>query len=67
MTTTTTAKTAHRAVDPYRTTWHRDGSLTYWDVYAQGWTRSDAAAISDSTLATMPQADRDRVARLAGR
>lgn len=61
MTTQTTARTA----DLYRTTWHRDGSLTYWDVHEQAWRRQNAAAISDGTLATMSQADRARVARIA--
>lgn len=26
-----------------KTTWHRDGTVTYWDVYEQGWRRVSTA------------------------
>lgn len=42
-------------------TLHRDGAVTFWDVYAQQWVRSSAP--SDSALASMPEATRARVLR----
>ena len=47
--------------DPYRTTYHRDGTLTVWDVYRQQWVRTPSP--SDQVLASMRPADRDRAIR----
>ena len=49
------------------TTPHRDGTVTYWSVYRQAWTRIDADRMSDETLATLTAAERARVARHAAR
>ena len=46
---------------------HRDGTVTYWDVYRQTWVRTYADLMSDETLATLTAAERTRVARLAAR
>lgn len=54
---TTTATPA-----PYATTFHNDGTVTYWDVYRQSWRTLDADQISDETLATLSDADRERIA-----
>lgn len=57
MTTTDTTRTA----DPYRTTLHRDGSITVWGVYSQQWFRTRRP--SDETLASLSTAERARVER----
>ncbi len=50
-----------RTADPYRTTYHRDGSVTVWCVYSQQWLR--ARRLSDEMLASLSTAERERVAR----
>lgn len=50
---------------PYRTRFHRDGTVTLWSVYHQQWERWDAAAVSEGTLATLPKRERDRIGRMA--
>ncbi len=52
------------ATDPFRTTYHRDGTVTYWCVYTQTWQRS--GRLSDSTLATLSSQERGRVLRHTG-
>jgi hypothetical protein len=47
--------------DPYRTTYHRDGTVTVWDVYRQCWHRT--ARPDDHILASMSHADRARAMR----
>ena len=44
--------------DPYRSTLHRDGTVTVWDVYSQQWERH--SDLSDEILATLGS-ERDRV------
>jgi hypothetical protein len=46
---------------------HRDGSITVWDVYAQGWTRVRAARVGDAMLSTLSDYERTRIARHAAR
>ena len=58
-------KTTNRVTDPYRTTFHRDGSVTIWSVYRQQWERLDVSDLSDETLATLPPRERARIARMA--
>jgi len=48
-----------------KVTLHRDGSITFWSVYNQCWTRS--VRVSDRELAAMPDADRKRVVRQMAR
>lgn len=43
----------------YRSTLHRDGTVTLWDVYAQAWVRTTRPA--DRDLAAMDHAERARV------
>ena len=42
-------------------TYHRDGTVSYWDVYRQQWQRS--SSVSDQVLASMDDAERARVQR----
>ena len=44
--------------------YHRDGSVTFFDVYAQRWIRTRRPCAAD--LATMNEAERVRVCRLCG-
>lgn len=50
-----------RRTDPYRTTYHRDGTVTCWDLYTQTWQRT--ARPSDRLLATLAPTERARVLR----
>lgn len=47
--------------DPYRTTYHRDRTVTIWDVYSQSWNRTGKP--STAMLATLMPEERDRVMR----
>ena len=56
MTTSTT--------DQYRTTYHRDHTVTVWNVYTQQWERTDRP--SDRVLASLSEPERARVMRHCG-
>lgn len=47
-----------------RTTYHRDGTVTLWDVYQQQWVRQ--AGFSDAVYASLDDKDRTRVLRHVG-
>ena len=47
--------------DPYRTTYHRDRTVTLWNVYTQTWTRTDRP--SARVLASLMPEERERVIR----
>ena len=47
-----------------KTKFHRDGTVTVWDVYLQQWTRT--AHPSDAVLASLMPRERDRVIRHCG-
>lgn len=49
------------------TTCHRDGTVTIWDIYDQGWTRVPADAVPHRLLATLTKTERRRISRLAAR
>jgi len=44
-----------------QTTYHRDGSVTHWDIYRQQWMRQ--SHLSDEVLASMGTTERERVQR----
>lgn len=46
----------------FRTTFHRDGSVTYWSVYNQSWRRR-ARFIPHEELAAMNDGERRRLKR----
>lgn len=54
-----------KTIDPFRTTYHRDGDVTLWDVFRQQWLRVPAANVSDEILATLSPKVRDRIERMA--
>ena len=51
----------------YTTRYHRDGTVTVWDVYQQQWTRSAAAAVqADSrVMASLTDRERERITAMA--
>lgn len=49
-----------------KTRYHRDGTVTLWDIYRQQWRRLPADAISAEVLATLSDAERRRIARMKG-
>lgn len=51
-------------VDQYRTTYHRNGTVTVWDVFQQVWTRTRRP--SDAVLASMDAPERNRIMRHCG-
>jgi DNA invertase Pin-like site-specific DNA recombinase len=52
-------------MDAYATKFHRDGTVTVWNVYRQGWERTAAADVDDRILASLSEAERARIAKLA--
>lgn len=49
-------------MNKYRTTYHRDGTVTYWSVYRQCWVER-AESVPDRELAAMDERERERVQR----
>lgn len=49
-------------VTRYRTTYHRDGTVTIWDCYSQTWLRR-ARHLGDALLSTLTPDERARVIR----
>jgi hypothetical protein len=47
--------------DSFKTTFHRNGEVTIWNVYTQTWQRS--RRISDDVLASLDASERARVLR----
>ena len=47
--------------DAYATRFHRDGSVTVWNVYSQAWQRTTRP--SDRVLASLSAAERAKVER----
>ena len=61
---TTTETNLNKAREPGKTKFHRDGAVTIWDVYHQGWERTSRPC--DRILASLTPAERDRVVRHCG-
>lgn len=53
----------------YASTFHRNGDVTFWNVYQQVWQREPASRLNqwDDVLASMSPAERQRIARIASR
>ena len=49
----------------FKTTFHRDRTVTYWNVYKQVWQREHVTDITDATLATLPIKDKARIFKAA--
>ena len=48
-----------------KTKYHRNGEVTFWDVYDQVWRRVAADRIDDAALASLTEAERRRIAKMA--
>jgi len=48
-----------------KTKYHRDGTITIWNVYTQTWLRISASHVPASVLATLSDKERARIARIA--
>jgi len=44
----------------YKTKYHRDGTVTYWDVFTQGWVER-ADHVPAKYMATLPYNERERI------
>ena len=49
-----------------KTKYHRDGSVTLWDIYQQCWTRIRASRVPAEILSSLSPEERKRIARMAG-
>lgn len=49
-----------------KTTYHRDGTVTYWSVYDQVWIKR-AVDVPDQELAAMSSEEREKVQRHLGK
>lgn len=45
----------------YATKFHRDGTVTVWDVYEQTWVRTHVSRVSDQVLASLSSDERARI------
>lgn len=50
--------------NPYRTIFHRDGSITVWNCLTGNWQRT--SNLGDDLLATLSEPERSRVLRHCG-
>ena len=46
-------------------TYHRDGTVSYWSVFARRWLRADAGRIDHQDLAAMSASEREKITCLA--
>ena len=53
--------------DAYKTTYHRDGTVTYWSVYLQQWQRVSAYELTNrrDDYASLSDDERRRISRMA--
>lgn len=51
----------------YKSKFHRDGTVTFWNVYEQRWNRQVAKRISADNLSSMSESDRKRVLKMASK
>jgi len=42
-------------------TFHRDGTISYWDIYCQKWARIEIMSVESSIMASLTAAERRRV------
>ena len=53
---------AAKSTNPYRTTYHRDRTVTYWSVHAQRWIRR-TSHVARVDWPTFDARERERIAR----
>lgn len=50
-----------------KTKFHRDNTVTVWNVYTQQWERGRAESVPAEVLASLPAAERERIQRVAAK
>lgn len=45
-------------------TFHRDGTVSYWDIYKQQWDRMNASSIRSSVLSSLNDNERARINKM---
>jgi hypothetical protein len=45
----------------YKTKFHKDGTITIWNIYLQQWERHQADQIPNDVLASVGDIERDRI------
>jgi hypothetical protein len=45
----------------YKTKFHKDGTITIWNIYLQQWERRQADQIPDDVLASVGNIERERI------
>jgi hypothetical protein len=56
-----------KSSDLFKSKFHRDGTVTFWNVYQQQWNRTQASRISDENIASMSASDRTRTIRISAK
>jgi hypothetical protein len=51
----------------YKTKFHKDGTITIWNIYRQQWERHRADQIPDDVLASVGTIERERIYKHAGK
>ena len=51
----------------YKTKYHRDGTITIWNIYLQQWERRQADQIPSDVLASVGNIERERIYKHARR
>ena len=51
----------------YKTTYHRDGTVSYWNVYLQQWQQTSAYALTNrhDVFASLDKGERKRISQMA--
>lgn len=50
----------------YQITIHRDGTVSFWNVYSSVWERKPCASVTDAELAALTASDRAAIAKAKG-
>ena len=49
------------------TVFHRDGTVTFWNVFTQTWSRFNVEDVSDRILSSLSEKERKRIIKLASK
>jgi len=62
-----TTASSSSASSALTTRYHRDNSVTVWNIFSQTWQRIRASRVSDEILASLSAGERARIAKAAAR
>lgn len=51
----------------FKITYHRDGTISFWNVFEQAWQRRNPARISDEVMASFSYEERNKIDRFVKR